>query len=166
MARSGACSRWPETTPDYDIGAPPDPLTSQVKNPQGSSTFSGAFSSLTDDARRVLGDAATSQTGGGMFWMTWNEFRREFNRVYVCHWATALSACVQSSWTATTSGGCTDYASCRTNPIFVAAGGVVAIGLQQRDRRFGRPNEPITYPMIGVTILRSGRRSLGGRPSD
>ncbi|SPQ95524.1 Calpain catalytic domain-containing protein [Plasmodiophora brassicae] len=126
----------------------------QVKNPQGSSTFSGAFSSLTDDARRVLGDAATSQTGGGMFWMTWNEFRREFNRVYVCHWATALSACVQSSWTATTSGGCTDYASCRTNPIFVAAGGVVAIGLQQRDRRFGRPNEPITYPMIGVTILR------------
>ena len=110
--------------------------------------------------------------GEGTLTMSWSEFIRSFTRLQICHlssrralpfrksWATSGEAVL--AWSAGRSaGGCTNFSTFRRNPMLrLPRGGeanrkaTIEVVVGQRDRRGDTGGEALSYPQLGVCVVR------------
>jgi len=110
--------------------------------------------------------------GAGTLTMSWSEFTKSFTRLQLCRRSSRGALPFQKSWPSSggerlswslgrSAGGCTNFSSFRRNPMLrLPRGGeakrkaTIEAVVGQRDRRGETGGEALSYPQLGVCVVR------------
>lgn len=112
--------------------------------------------------------------GAGTLTMSWSEFMKSFTRLQICRlssrrklpfqktWATSGEGGEALAWSAGRSaGGCTNFSSFRRNPMLrlprsgeANRKATIEAVVGQRDRRGDNGGESLSYPQLGLCVVR------------
>jgi len=98
----------------------------QIRNPWGQKEWCGKWSDTdtarwTADAKRTLKHSAADD---GTFWMTYEDWKRQYNRMFICRlydddFGHKYSKYIlKGTWSGSTAGGCSNFQSWKNNPQF------------------------------------------------
>jgi hypothetical protein len=152
----------------------------RVRNPWGYFEWQGEWSKgsskWTPALRAQLGYSAEA-TDDGEFWMSWKDFKAQFNRIYCClldagqrseaaaTGATTAHIVREGCWDSKGSGGSSHFPGWRRdNPLFElvlpdgmdgAGGSSVVLSLSQPDSRMSARSagEAVSYNQIGLSVV-------------
>jgi hypothetical protein len=146
----------------------------RVRNPWGEGEWKGRWSDGAVEWTPEILKKLNYQFGDdGTFWMNWEDFAKEFNRVYIVRLYDELgwqSAAIDSEWKGITAGGCVNFPTWKNNPQFaltLSSASNVMISLTQRDTRMeGILEFSIAMGMLVLKASDVSQKSAQIKPKD